>query len=189
MISSGDGMRTLITNLKGKCLLEVSMKIQVDGLITIHEKGSGESSLDKYFKGGEILIDSVDPLDVCKKISKIIQGAKTHGEVFVGFNGDGLGPLLSFMANKEEVDGIFICYNEEAVRLPNLKLELSKTRMKILEALNEENLTAISIGQKVGISRAMVYKHLTGLVENGLVEQSQLFEKYSITPTGQLVII
>jgi len=182
-------MRTLITNLKGKCLLEVSMKIQVDGLISIHEKESGDSSLDKYFKGGEIVINSNDPLEACKKISKIIQGAKTHGEVYVGFNGDSLGPLLNFMANKEEVDGIFICYNEEAVRLPNLKLELSKTRLKILEVLDEENLTAISIGKKVGISRAMVYKHLAGLIENGLVEQSQLFEKYNITPTGQLVII
>ncbi|MGC9516523.1 MAG: helix-turn-helix domain-containing protein [Methanomicrobiales archaeon] len=182
-------MRTLITNLNGKCLLAVSMKIQVDGLISIHSKESGKESLDKYFKGGEILIDTIDPLDACKKISKIIQGAKTHGEVFIGFNGDDLGPLLSFMANKEEVDGIFICYDEEAFRIPLLKLELSKTREKILKVLNEENLTAINIGKKVGISRAMVYKHLSGLIENGLVEQSQLYEKYSITPTGKMVII
>jgi len=45
-----------------------------------------------------------------------------------------------------------------------------------MESLYKEDLTAVEIGEKVGISRAMVYKHLNSLIEMGLVKRSNLFE-------------
>ncbi|MCK9151564.1 ArsR family transcriptional regulator [Methanobacterium alcaliphilum] len=182
-------MKTLVTNLKGRCLFDVSMKTQIDGLICIQTDDSKDACLDKFIKGGAVKIDTQDYIEAVKTITGVIRGAKKHGEVFVAYNGGEIGALLGFIANKEEVDGVFTCFKDHALRMPLLKLDLSDTRLRILEALEKENLTAISIGKKVGISRAMVYKHLSGLLELGLVKQSQMFEKYSITQSGKLILI
>jgi DNA-binding transcriptional ArsR family regulator len=182
-------MKTLITNLRGRCLFDVSMKTQIDGLICIQSDEHKDQCLDKFIKGGTLRIETQDPIEACQKITDVIRGAKKHGEVYVAYDANFVGSLLSFTANKESVDAIFICYQDKSFRLPVLKLDLSDTRLKILEVLDVDNLTAISIGKKVGISRAMVYKHLSGLMEMGLIKQSQMFEKYSITQSGKMVII
>lgn len=182
-------MKTLITNLSGKCLFNATMKTQVDGLILLNDKDPQKEYLDKYFKGGEIKIDDENPLKAGKKILNTIKGAKKHGRVIVAYGEDGLGVLLGFMANKEEVDAIFICYAEKVMRIPLLRLDISQTRHNILDELSQKSLTAIEIAEKVGISRAMVYKHLNGLIEMGLVKTSQLFGKYSITSAGKLILL
>lgn len=181
-------MKTLITNLRGKCLFEVTMRTRVEGLINLYTRKNEEITLDEFFKGGKIRIEMDDPLEAAIKISDIIKGAKKHGKVFVAYDGIELGPLLGYVANKERVHAIFTCYKDQAVRLPVLKLELSKTRKKILESLSEENLTASELGKRIGISRSMVYKHINELNELGLVKQSPLFRKYTITKSGKLAI-
>jgi predicted transcriptional regulator len=93
------------------------------------------------------------------------------------------------VANKNGVDGIFTCYQEKVIRIPRLKLDISKSKLKIMKSLYKDDLTAVEIKEKVGISRAMVYKHLNGLIEMGLVKRSKFFEKYSITNAGILAII
>lgn len=182
-------MRTLITNLKGQCLFNASMKTQAEGLIILSGKSHRKTELDKFIKGGEIIIETEDPIEICAKISEIIKGAKKHGEVFIAFGGEGLGPLLSFVANKDGVNAIFSCYNNNIIRIPVMKLDISKTRSKILEFLADSDLSAAEIGEKANISRAMVYKHLAGLMDCGLVEKSRFFEKYAITNAGRIAII
>jgi CRISPR-associated protein Csa3 len=182
-------MKTLITNLSGKCLFTATMKTQVDGLIILSEKDPDKEYLDKYFKGGEIKIETENPLKAAEIISNAIKGAKKHGKVFVAYGEDGLGALLGFIANKEEVDAIYLCFAEKAFRLPIMKLEITKTRHKILDKLSQKSLSAIEIAENIKISRAMVYKHLNGLIELGLVRTSDLFGKYSITVTGKIVLL
>ena len=174
-------MRTLITNLKGQCLFNASMKTQAEGVIILSGKHRRRTELDKFIKGGEI--------EICKEISEVINAAKKHGEIFIAYGGDDLGSLLNFVANKEGINAIFSCHNEKVLRIPLLKLDVSKTRQKILEVLANEDLSAAEIGKSVNISRAMVYKHLAGLMDKGLVKKSRLFEKYAITQAGRIVII
>lgn len=181
-------MRTLITTLRGQCLFNASMKAQAEGLIILSGKSHRKTELDKFIKGGEINIETEDPIEICVRISEIINGAKKHGEVFIACGGDGLGPLLIFVANKCGVNAIFSCYNENIIRIPVMKLDISKTRLKILEFLSSEDLNAIKIGEKANISRTMVYKHLAGLIEDGLVEKSRFFEKYAITQAGRIAL-
>ncbi len=185
----GGFMKTLITNLRGRCLFDVTMKNEIDGLISIQNEIFDDSCLEKFVKGGVIRIDTENPLKACHKISEVIKGAKKHGKVYVAYNGDDVGGLLAFIAYKEGVDAAFTCFRETSIRLPLLKLDISDTKSKILEVLEEDSLTAIQIGKKVGISRAMVYKHLSNLIEMGLVKQAPFLDKYSITKTGKLVII
>ena len=66
---------------------------------------------------------------------------------------------------------------------------ISKTKQKILESLEENEQTAILISKKVGISRAMTYKHLNDLMEEGLVKQTKRYEKYYLTNAGRIAII
>ena len=182
-------MRTLITNLKGQCLFNASMKTQAEGLIILKDKSRRKTELDKFIKGGKISIENEDPIEICVRISEIINGAKKHGEVFIASGGDDLGPLLNFVANKEGVDAIFICYNDKIIRIPLMKLNISEKKFKILEFLAGSDLSAVEIGKKANISRSMVYKHLAGLMDCGLVEKSRFFEKYAITDAGRITII
>lgn len=182
-------MRTLITNLKGQCLFNASMKTQAEGLIIISGKAHRKTELDKFIKGGEINIETEDPIEICLKLQNVINGAKKHGEVFIGCGGNSLGYLLNFVANKVGVNAIFNCYNDNILRIPVMKLDISKTRLKILEFLSDGDLNAVEIGEKADISRAMVYKHLAGLMDSGLVEKSRYFEKYAITQSGRIAIV
>ena len=102
---------------------------------------------------------------------------------------DFIGSMLNFTANKEGVKEIYYCFNNQIIQLPQLHLKLSKTKLKILKALNENEQTAILIAKKVGISRAMTYKHLNDLIEEGLVKQTQRYEKYYLTDAGRIAII
>ncbi|MBZ2164822.1 ArsR family transcriptional regulator [Methanobacterium spitsbergense] len=181
-------MKMLITNLEGQCLFDVSIETQTEGLITLHEGKHKKTELEDYLKGGEIKIESTDPCETCEKIAEIIKGAKKHGKVFIAFDGKGLGPLLNFVANRVGVDGIFTCYKNKVVRIPMLTLDLSATKIDILKNLFQEDLTALQIVEKVKISRAMVYKHIKQLLQLGLVERSQFYEKYAITQSGKLAI-
>ncbi len=181
-------MKTLITNLRGQCLFNVSMKTQTEGLISLHYGKHRKTELDSFLKGGEIRIDTEDPHDALNRILEIIRGAKIHGDVYVAYGSGDIGPLLNFAANKEGVEGIFTCFGEKVIRLPLLQLKISETRLKIMKLLTSKDLTAVQIGKEVGISRAMVYKHLNGLIEMGMVKRSNSMEKYSITNAGTLAM-
>lgn len=182
-------MKTLITNLRGQCLFNVSMKTQPEGLISLHYGKHRKTELDALLKGGEIKIDAEDPQDALNRILDIIRGAKIHGDVYVAYGAGGIGPLLNFAANYEGVTGIFTCLGEKVIRLPPLQLKISETRLKILKLLTYGDMNAAEIGKKVEISRAMVYKHLNGLIDMGLVKRSHSLEKYSITDAGMLAML
>lgn len=182
-------MRTLISNLRGQCLFDASVKIQADGIISLHDGKVRRTEIDAFLKGGEIIIETDNPKEACQRISDVIKGAKKHGEVFVASNSGGIGSLISFVANRDGVDGFYTCYKDKIIRIPPLKLDLSKSKLNIIKLLYLEDLTAVELGEKIGISRAMVYKHLNGLIDMGLVKRSNLFEKYTITKAGVLAII
>lgn len=182
-------MKTLITNLQGQCLFEASRETQAEGLISLHDGKHRKTEIDSFWKGGEIIIDSDDPFDTCQKILEVIKGAKKHGKVLVASDGRGIGPLLNFIANLHGADAIYTCYNKKILQLPRFKLDLSPTRKKIVSLLAKGDCTASQIGEKIGISRAMVYKHLNGLIDLGLVKRSTNLEKYSITSAGKLLIL
>ena len=181
-------MKTLITNLRGQCLFNASMKTQPDGLISLHDNKKQKTELESFLKGGEIIIESEDMLESCQKIADVINGAQKHGKVLVAFGSGEIGPLLNFVANLEEVDELYTCYGKKIIRLPILKMDLSQTRLRILELLSEQELKAVELGKIIGISRPMAYKHLKVLINGGLVKKSSRMERYAITKTGRLTI-
>ena len=140
-------------------------------------------------RGGIVRIDTQDPIEAARRISEVIRGARSMERFMWPLMVTDLGGILSFVAHRGGCGCHLHMFGESAVRLPPLKMDISDTKLRILEALEEESLNAVLLSRKVGISRAMVYKHLSALMDMGLVKQSQMFERYSITGAGKLVII
>ena len=182
-------MKILISNLKGKDLFEASMKLKIDKLVSIYTNYNENSLLDKYMEKDNVKIGTSNAIELCAKLSELIKTYKTEGEIYIATDGNFIGSMLNFTANKEGVKEIYYFFNNQFIQLPQLTLKLSKTKLKILESLKEGEQTAILIGKKVGISRAMTYKHLTNLIEDGLVGQTKRYEKYYITDAGKIAII
>lgn len=182
-------MNILISNLKGKDLLEAIMKNNIDKIVSLYANYNENSLLDKYLEKENIKIGSTNPLEVCEILTNLIRKYKEEGEVYIATDGNFIGSLLNFVANKEGVKEIYYFFNNQIIQLPQLNLKLSKTKIKILEALNENEQTAILISKKVGISRAMTYKHLNDLIDESLVKQTERYEKYYLTYAGKIAII
>lgn len=183
-------MRILISNLKRKELLDIAMKNRIEKLVSVYTNYNETSLLDQYMMKENIKISTTSAIEASKQLTYIIRNSKEEGnEIFVATDGNFIGSILNFVANKEGADHIYYCFNDQAIQMPKLSINLSKTKMKILKTLEESEQTAILIGKNVGISRAMVYKHINSLMEDGLVGQTKQYEKYYLTNAGKMVII
>ena len=183
-------MRILISNLKGKELVDIAMKNRIEKLISVYTNYNETSLLDQYMMKENIKISTTSAIEASKQLTYIIRSSKEGGnEIFVATDGNFIGSILNFVANKEGADHIYYCFNDQAIQMPKLSINLSKTKMKILKTLEESEQTAILIGKNVGISRAMVYKHINSLMEDGLVGQTKQYEKYYLTNAGKMAII
>ena len=183
-------MKILISNLKGKELLDIAMKNRIDKLISVYMNYNETSLLDQYMTKENIKVSTTNAIEATKHLTQIIRNSKEEGnEIFVATDGNFIGSILNFVANKEGADHIYYCFNDQAIQMPRLNINLSTTKLEILKTLAESEQTAILIGKHVGISRAMVYKHINSLMEEGLVGQTKQYEKYYLTNAGKMVII
>ena len=182
-------MKILISNLKGKELVEIAMKNQIDKLISLYSNYNETSLLDQYMTKENIKVSSTNAIDACKQLCDLIRKQSDDDEIYIATDGNFLGSILNFAANKEGADFIFYSFNDQIIQMPRLSINLSDTKLKILKSLNESEQTAILISKNVGISRAMVYKHIKSLMDDGLVGQTHQYEKYFLTDAGKMVII
>ena len=179
-------MKILISNLKGKALLNIAMKNRIDKLVSVYSTYNETSLLDQYITKENIKVETENSIEACKHLSEVVRRAIKEGdEIYVASDGNFIGSMLNFVANKEGADFIYYYFNNQAIQMPRLSLNLSKTKMKILETLEESEQTAILIGKKVSISRSMVYKHLNAVMEEGLAGQTKQYE----TDAGKMIII
>ncbi|WP_297982261.1 winged helix-turn-helix domain-containing protein [uncultured Methanobrevibacter sp.] len=183
-------MKILISNLKGKELLDIAMKNRIDKLISVYSNYNETSLLDQYMTKENIKISTTNAIEACKQLTDIIRNSKdSENTIYVATDGNFIGSILNFVANKEGADFIYYSFNNQIIQMPRLSINLSKTKMNILKSLEESEQTAILIGKNVNISRAMVYKHITKLKEDGLVGQTKQYEKYYLTDAGKMIII
>ena len=187
--NEGKYMKILISNLKGKELLDIAMKNRIDKLISVYMNYNETSLLDQYMTKENIKVSTTNAIEATKQLTDIIRRSKEGNEIYVATDGNFIGSILNFVGNKEGADYIYYCFNDQAIQMPKLSINLSKTKLEILKTLAESEQTAILIGKNVGISRAMVYKHINSLMEDGLVGQTKQYEKYYLTNAGKMVNI
>ena len=121
-------MKILISNLKGKDLLDIAMKNQIDKLISLYSNYNETSLLDQYMTKENIKIVTTNPIDACKQLTDILKSSKDEGEVYVATDGNFIGSLLNFVANKEGADFIYYCFDNQIIQMPRLSINLSKTK-------------------------------------------------------------
>ncbi len=188
--TKSDKMRILISNLKGKALLNIAMKNGVDKLISVYSTYNETSLLDQYITKENIKLETTNAIEACQRLSEITRRAINEAdEVYVATDGEFIGSILNFVANKEDVNSIYYYFNNQIIHMPKLSLNMYKTKLKILDTLQEGDQTAILIGKHVSISRSMVYKHINSLMEEGLVAQRKQYEKFYLTDAGRMLII
>ena len=188
--TKSDKMRILISNLKGKALLNIAMKNGVDKLVSVYSTYNETSLLDQYITKENIKLETTNAIEACQRLSEITRRAINEAdEVYVATDGEFIGSILNFVANKEDVNSIYYYFNNQIIHMPKLSLNMSKTKLKILETLQDGDQTAILIGKHVSISRSMVYKHINSLMEEGLVAQRKQYEKFYLTDAGRMLII
>ncbi|WP_414469255.1 CRISPR-associated CARF protein Csa3 [Methanobacterium sp. ACI-7] len=98
-----------------------------------------------------------------------------------------LGALFGCYAHPDLVEKIVYVTEEDKniIELPILNFGISKTKRRILEALQEDQISVKELSDKIGISRGMTYNHIRELRDMGFVERETL----KITTAGRLAII
>ena len=138
------------------------MKNGVDKLVSVYSTYNETSLLDQYITKENIKLETTNAIEACQRLTEITRRAINEAdEVYVATDGEFIGSILNFVANKEDVNSIYYYFNNQIIHMPKLSLNMSKTKLKILETLQEGDQTAILIGKHVSISRSMVYKHIT----------------------------
>ncbi len=74
---------------------------------------------------------------------------------------------------------------KEIITLPLLDFSLSESQQRMLEAIKEDSSIA-GLAEKVGQSRAMLYRHIKELKAKGLLEDSDGFKA---TDAGKIAVM
>ena len=92
-------MKILISNLKGKELLDIVMKNQIDKLISIYMNYNETSLLDQYMTKENIKISTANAIEAAKQLTDIIRNSNEGNEIYVATDGNFIGSILNFVAN------------------------------------------------------------------------------------------
>ncbi|MDP3065393.1 MAG: CRISPR-associated CARF protein Csa3 [Methanobacteriaceae archaeon] len=129
---------------------------------------------------------------VAQDTADVIEGENANGrKVVVNISGgrkpQALGALFGCYARHKMVERIVYVTEEdsEVVDLPILNFGISKTKLMILEELENGDTSVKNLAIKIGISRGMTYNHIRELREMGFIDPQQLV----ITSAGELAII
>ncbi len=119
--TKSDKMRILISNLKGKALLNIAMKNGVDKLISVYSTYNETSLLDQYITKENIKLETTNAIEACQRLSEITRRAINEAdEVYVATDGEFIGSILNFVANKEDVNSIYYYFNNQIIHMPHI---------------------------------------------------------------------
>jgi CRISPR-associated protein Csa3 len=133
-----------------------------------------------------------DVVQIAQDTADIIERENALGRnIVVNISGgrkpQALGALFGSYARNKMVEKIVYVTEEDGqiLDLPILSFGISKTKLMILEKLQNGDTSVKNLAIKIGISRGMTYNHLRELREMGFIHQKQL----RITSAGKLAII
>ncbi|HEC94824.1 MAG TPA: CRISPR locus-related DNA-binding protein [Thermoplasmatales archaeon] len=138
-----------------------------------------KESLGRVVDVKSIKTEVYDIVKVAEKAVEIIDMQPKDDEIFInitsGRKTKALGLLFAAYARSNRVKKI--AYNPEedknaVVWLPKLSFKLTDSQKKVLEALNDEessHLSLVDLAEKIGISRAMLYRNIDELRDMGYI--------------------
>ena len=76
-------MKILISNLKGKELMDIALKNGIDKLISVYMNYNETSLLDQYMTKENIKINTTKAIEASKQLTAIIRKSKEGNEIYV----------------------------------------------------------------------------------------------------------
>lgn len=152
-----------------------------------------QDSLGRVVDVKQVKTDVYDIVKVAEKCVEIIDMQPKDDEIFInvtsGRKTKALGLLFAAYARYNRVKKI--AYNPEedknsVVWLPKLSFKLTESQKKVLEVLSDGNnskLSLINLADKVGISRAMLYRNIDELRDMGFIST---FDGLILTDAGKI---
>ena len=84
------------------------MKNGVDKLISVYSTYNETSLLDQYITKENIKLETTNAIEACQRLTEITRRAINEAdEVYVATDGEFIGSILNFVANKEDVNSIY----------------------------------------------------------------------------------
>ena len=174
-------------------VLLAANRLGPDKLILLVDKNPNEEQ-DKSFKlikeslGRVVEVERVetevyDIVKIAEKSVEVIDSQPKNDEIFInitsGRKTKALGLLFAAYARNSRVKKI--AYNPEEDRtavvwLPKLAFKLTDSQRKVLDILDKEDNTNISLkelAEKIGISRSMLYRNIEELKDMGYINSTE----------------
>lgn len=137
-------------------------------------------SLGRVIDVKEVRIDLYDIAEIAKEVVKLIDMQPREDKIYInltsGRKTQAFGLLFAAYARPARVKKI--AYNPEEdkgsiVYLPKLSFNLTTSESEVLDSIAKHPSLSISdLAEKVGISRAMLYRNITELKNMGLIIDS-----------------
>ncbi len=174
-------------------VLLAANRLGPDKLILLVDKNPNEEQ-EKSFKlikeslGRVVEVEQVetevyDIVKIAEKSVEVIDSQPKNDEIFInitsGRKTKALGLLFAAYARSSRVKKI--AYNPEEDRtavvwLPKLAFKLTDSQRKVLDILDREDNTDISLkelAEKIGISRSMLYRNIEELKDMGYISSTE----------------
>ena len=133
------------------------MKNGVDKLVSVYSTYNETSLLDQYITKENIKLETTNAIEACQRLTEITRRAINEAdEVYVATDGEFIGSILNFVANKEDVNSIYYYFNNQIIHMPKLSLNMSKTKLKILETLHGLQTHQQPYGRRSGCSEKTI---------------------------------
>lgn len=136
--------------------------------------------------------DSNDSVKIASAVANAIEKEKKSGnKIVVNISGgkrpQALGTLFGAYSKHQFVDRIVFVNDsrKEITDLPILRYDISSTKKKILKCLIDGCNSVKQLSDEINISRGMIYNHIRGLRNMGLIDKKVL----EITTAGRLAIV
>jgi len=154
-----------------------------------------KESLGRVVDVKSIKTEVYDIVKVAEKAVEIIDMQPKDDEIFInitsGRKTKALGLLFAAYSRSTRVKKI--AYNPEedknaVVWLPKLSFKLTESQKKVLEALNDEessHLSLVDLAEKIGISRAMLYRNIDELRDMGYIYADE-HNIFRLTDAGKI---
>jgi len=185
-------------------IIAASTKISADRLILLIDKEPDEKqqkSLDviKQSLGSVLEIKTVktdvyDIVEVAKETVKIIDLLPDKDDIYIditaGRKTKALGLLFGAYARSDRIRRIMYVKeeNKQVVNLPKLSYSITPGQHKIIEYLLNHKVNSMTeFSEKVGVSKAMLYKHIKELKDMDIIEETK--EGLQLTDYGRIVVL
>lgn len=150
-----------------------------------------KESVGRVVKVSKVNTETYDIVKVAEKCVKIIDEQNKDDEIYInitsGRKTKALGLLFASYARIKRIKKIAYNPKEERntiVWLPKLGFKLTESQKKVLEVLSDERnskLSFIQLAEKSSISRAMLYRNIDELKDNGFISEDN-----SLTDAGKI---